>query len=137
MNLARAIATPYEMHCVIAFTVSRACSTDEELRSCHSQFQCLCRHMAVFGGLFHSSFSLPAWRSGVVCAKPKISPPVCVPVAQLDRVTVSEAVGRRFDSCRVRHFKFPFISASTANGFFNSYSTVTPFNFWFEHITFR
>lgn len=26
------------------------------------------------------------------------------PVAQLDRVTPSEGVGHRFDSCRVRHF---------------------------------
>ena len=26
------------------------------------------------------------------------------PVAQLDRVTVSEAVGHRFESCRARHF---------------------------------
>lgn len=26
------------------------------------------------------------------------------PVAQLDRVSVSEAEGHRFDPCRVRHF---------------------------------
>src|SRR6266487_1603806 len=30
--------------------------------------------------------------------------PVRAPVAQLDRVLVSEAKGHRFDSCRARHF---------------------------------
>jgi hypothetical protein len=31
-----------------------------------------------------------------------------VPVAQLDRVSASEAEGRRFESCRARHFILSF-----------------------------
>ena len=30
-------------------------------------------------------------------------PTICTPVAQLDRVTESDSVGRRLDSCRVHH----------------------------------
>ncbi len=33
---------------------------------------------------------------------------VHVPVAQLDRALASGAKGRRFDSCRVRHFNNPY-----------------------------
>ena len=36
--------------------------------------------------------------------------PLQAPVAQLDRVLDSESKGRRFESCRVRHFSQPFFS---------------------------
>lgn len=38
--------------------------------------------------------------------KPLQSVPCCAPIAQMDRVLVSEAKGHRFDSCWARHFPF-------------------------------
>src|SRR5689334_9135453 len=35
----------------------------------------------------------------------------CAPVAQLDRVLVSEAKGHRFESCRARHASVPSVGA--------------------------
>ena len=42
--------------------------------------------------------------------------PLYAPVAQLDRASVSEAEGRKFDSCRARHF--PYVVLRTRSGLF-------------------
>jgi len=63
-----------------------------------------------------------AWRRAALMLDPRLLPSLCEPVAQLDRVTVSEAVGRWFDSSRVRHKKTKTeLSRSTAN-----YSSLAP-----------
>lgn len=57
---------------------------------------------------------------------------------RLTRMLIHELLGTlQRHSNPVGDAHFPFILASKANGFFNSYRTVGPSNTWFEQIVFR
>ena len=58
--------------------------------------------------------SKPSARSVVFLPLPRYDRAERAPVAQLDRATVSEAVGQRFDSSRARHFRRQIPSSATA-----------------------